>query len=279
MRVISAVLTVALLGVAAAASAQTPGSLTSTASETTTQGTVISSSRSTLVVRTDGDEYRLFELTPDTAKPPALPVASGVEVTSYPSEVDGAAKATRVRVTKAAPPLVLIEDGVALPQDQAAQVPPDLRRLEKSIERQTSRYRIGARAGMALDPELVMLGAQAQIGPFFQDNMWGRPSLELGFGEVTTLLGINLDGVYRLPVTPATGRWSSFFGAGVGFNFINRGFSDQEDDERFDFDDFIFDAGLNLMAGVQARSGMFIELRAGVYSEPHLRLVLGYNLW
>jgi hypothetical protein len=280
MRVISAVLTVAFLGVAAAASAQTPGSLTSTVSETTTQGTVISSTRTTLVVKTDGDEYRLFELTDNTTRPQALPVTAAVEVTSQRGDIEGAATATRVRVT--APPTAAA--GTQVPAAPATPgvgdpVPPDVRRLERSIERQTSRYRIGARAGMALDPELVTIGAQAQLGPFFENNLWARPNLEFGFGEVTTLMVINLDGIYRLPVTAPGARWASFFGAGIGFNFTNRGFEGEDDGERFDFDDFVFDTGLNLMAGVQARSGMFIELRAGVYSEPHLRLTFGYNFW
>jgi hypothetical protein len=279
MRVISALLTVACLGVATVVAAQTPGSLTSTPSETTTQGTVISSTRTTLVVKTDGDEYRLFELTDSTTRPQALPVASAVEVTSQPGDIEGAAMATRVRVT--APPVAAGQQVPVQPSAPGVSdpVPPDVRRLERNIERQTSRYRIGARAGMALDPELVTIGAQAQLGPFFENNLWARPNLEFGFGEVTTLMVINLDGIYRLPVTAPNARWASFFGAGIGFNFTNRGFEGEDDGERFNFDDFIFDTGLNLMAGVQARSGMFIELRAGVYSEPHLRLTFGYNFW
>jgi hypothetical protein len=277
MRFTSAALTVALIGFAAPAAAQSPsGAVAAVQNETTTLGTVVSATRNTLVVRTPAEEYLLFELTSNTTKPATLEVASGVEVTSYPSEIEGASTAKRVKVTSAAPPLVLIEDGAPAPKAQAEAVPPDLRRLERSIERQTSKYRIGGRAGMALDPELVMLGAQAQLGPVFGNNVWARPNLEFGFGEVTTAVVINLDGVYRLP---SAGRWATFFGAGIGLNFSNEGFEGEDDGTRFDFDDFIYDTGINVLAGVQSRSGMFLELRAGVYSEPHLRFVIGYNLW
>lgn len=285
MRVMSAVLSVALLGVVVPVFAQStpPPTLTSTASETTTQGTVISSTRTTLVVKTDEDEYRLFELTADTLRPTALPVSSAVEVVSQPGQVEGAPLATRVRVKPAASAPAAAQLPVAgAPAGPPATddvVPPDVRRLERNIERQTRRYRVGGRAGMALDPELVMIGAQAQLGPFFDDNIWARPNVEFGFGEVTTLIVINLDGVYRIPVSPSNGRWATFFGAGIGFNFVNEGFAGEDDGERFDFDNFSFDAGLNLMAGVQSRSGLFLELRAGVYAEPHLRFVFGYNFW
>lgn len=284
MRFTSAALTIALIGFATAAAAQSPGGALTAQSETTTLGTVVSSTRNTLVVRTPEEEYRLFELTSDTTRPTALPVASAVEVTSQPGDVEGAALATRVKVTSAAP--AAAPPGAKAGPPQAVTVvgtedviPPDVRRLERSIERQTSRYRVGGRAGMALDPELVMIGAQAQLGPFFGENIWARPNIEFGFGEVTTLVGVNLDAVYRLPLTPRAGRWSTFFGGGIGLNFSNEGFSGEDDGDRFDFDNFIYDTGINLLAGVQSRSGMFLELRAGVYASPHLRFVVGYNLW
>ncbi len=284
MRFRSAALTIALMGFAAPLAAQSSGAVAPPQNETTTLGTVVSATRNTLVVRTPAEEYRLFELTSDTTRPTTLPVASAVEVTSHPGEVEGAALATRVKVTSAAPAAAPPGATAGQPQPPTVAatddvVPQDVRRLERSIERQTSRYRVGGRAGMALDPELVMIGGQAQVGPFFGDNIWARPNIEFGFGEVTTLIGVNLDAVYRLPLTPRAGRWSSFFGAGIGLNFSNEGFSGEDDGDRFDFDNFIYDTGVNLLAGVQSRSGMFMELRAGVYASPHLRFVVGYNLW
>jgi hypothetical protein len=218
----------------------------------------------------------LFELTSNTLRPNVLPVAAGVDVASQPGDAD-AAIATRVKVTTPAsiPPLQSGAQAGAPPSDEP--VPPGVRRLEQEIVRQTSRFRVGGRAGMGLDPELVVFGAQTQIGPFFEESIWARPDIELEFGEVTTLIGINLDGIFR--VGGESGRWVPFFGGGVGFNFVNEGFTSEEDENRFEFHNFVFDTGLNLMAGVQSRTGMFLELRAAVYAEPHLRSVVGYNFW
>jgi hypothetical protein len=270
-------------GLASPAAAQNNGAAPdSTALETTTAGTIVSSTRTTLVVRTPESEYKLFELTPDTLRPEQLPPAAAVEVAAHPARPDGAPLATRVKVMAAGSAAT----GAATQAPAAAQttpqtdepIPPELRRLEQNIVRQTSRYRVGARGGMGLDPELVMIGAQAQVGPFFTDKLWARPNLEFGFGEVTTLIALNLDGVFR--VGEPGSRWTPFFGAGLGFNFVNEGFSGEGDEgERFDFDNFVYDTGLNLMAGVQSRAGMMLELRAGVYAEPHLRLVVGWNFW
>jgi hypothetical protein len=280
MRVVTAAVIALFSGLAISvpASAQSAaGAANGAANETMTFGTIVSSTRTTLVVRTAEAQYKLFEMTSNTLRPTTLPEKATVEVSSQPGEVAGAPLATRVKVTAvAANPTT----APAVPQTPAPQldepVPPEIRRLEQDIVRQTSRWRVGARAGTGLDPELVVIGAQTQIGPFFHENLWTRPNVELGFGEVTTLVAINLDGVYRV----SSGRWAPFFGGGVGFNFVNEGFSGENDEgARFDFDNFVFDAGLNLIAGVQSRNGMFFELRAGVYAEPHLRFVVGYNFW
>ena len=48
---------------------------------------------------------------------------------------------------------------------------------------------------------------------------------------------------------------------------------------RVDFSDFHYSVGLNLLAGLRYRSGMFTEIKTSVYSKPAptLRLILGYN--
>ena len=132
---------------------------------------------------------------------------------------------------------------------------------------------------MALDPELVMLGAQGMFGPFVSDHFWARPNLEVGFGEVTDLIGLNFDGLYRVPVTAREGKWSMFFGAGPSMNFVKLGFSPENPnpDEDFSFDDFKLDMGLNILAGVQSREGLFLELKSTVYAQPGMRFVLGYS--
>lgn len=243
------------------------------------EGTVTSVTRSTIVVRTK-DEYRVFELTSNTTRPATIPVGATVRVTPGPASPGRAPQALQVSVT-AAPPAPQEGQPAAAPGGAADEpVPPAVRRLEEDILRQTRRYRAGVRAGVGLDPELVMLGAQIQLGPFFNEKVMARPNLELGFGEVTDLVAFNFEGVYQLPVTSPQNRWTVFIGGGPALNFRKLGFSAEGDDteeDDFSFDDFEFEAGFNIVAGIQSRSGLFLEVKGTAYSSPNLRFIIGYN--
>jgi hypothetical protein len=83
-----------------------------------------------------------------------------------------------------------------------------------SIKRQTKKYRLGIRGATALDPELFMFGAHGQFGPFFSDNIYARPNLEFGFGELTTLIASNFEAIYRLPIVQRTSQWNMYVAAG-----------------------------------------------------------------
>jgi hypothetical protein len=251
------------------------------------QGSVVNATRNTLVVRA-GDQYVLFELTSDTTRPVTIPAGATVRVAAEPAEGNAARRAVWVAIVGAPPAAAEPKEGEASaappPEeaDQTSPVPPSVRRLEQELVRQTRRYRAGVRTGVGLDPEIVMLGGQIQLGPFFSERVWARPNLELGFGEVTDLFALNFEGIYRLPVTTATQRWSVFIGGGPALNFTKLGFDrtteetgDPEDD--FSFDDFELDVGFNIVAGVQTRGGMFIEIKSSAYSTPSLRFAVGYN--
>ena len=239
---------------------------------TTHEGVVVSSTRSTLVVRTSQGTYELFVLDRNTTRPPQIPLQSTVSVTGTRSAPDQPYTAQSVRVT-ADPP------AAGSPPADVEPVPQAVRNMESTIQRQARRFKLGVRTGMALDPELVLVGGQVQLGPFFRSDVFFRPSLELGFGEVTTLVSFNADVIYRLPVTAQTGKWSMFVGGGPGFDFSKLGFESEgeEDEDDFSFDDLEFDGGLNVVIGLQSRNGMFLELRSTAYSKPHLRFVVGYN--
>jgi hypothetical protein len=244
----------------------------------TATGTVISSTRTTLVNRTDSDDYRLFELNSSTTRPSSIPAGAMVSVTSLTPDVTGVAVATVVRITAQPPPQPPLSPG-AKPLPPEEQVPTDVKRLENSIKRQTSRYRMGVRGGVGLDPELVVVGGQALIGPFFSENVWARPNIEIGFGEVTDMIALNLEAIYRMPVTERRSRWAFFFGAGPALNFVKLGFTQEGEtsDDNFSFDDFDLDVGLNVLGGVQSRGGMFLELKATAYATPSMRFVVGYS--
>src|SRR5205809_6292706 len=57
--------------------------------EHTVEGTVVSSTRDTLVVKTDHNQYQLFTFDRDTEKPRSLPPRTRVRVVSTPGEEAG----------------------------------------------------------------------------------------------------------------------------------------------------------------------------------------------
>jgi hypothetical protein len=154
--------------------------------ESTLTGAVVSSTRNTLVVRGENGQYQLFVLDPDAVKPRTLTAGSMVRVVSIPGEEAGFRVAREIAIVAAAP---------ATPQGAGTQraqpVPREVRRLERDLERQVRRYQAGVRTGVALDPELVLLGVHAQVGPFFNRDVFLRPNVEFAFGEVTALFALN----------------------------------------------------------------------------------------
>jgi hypothetical protein len=179
--------------------------------------------------------------------------------------------ATNVEVTEAPP------SGKSPATDSV--IPAEVRSLERDIQRQARRFQAGVRTGVALDPELVLVGIHAQVGPFFNPDVFVRPNVEFGFGEVTAMFALNMEVIYRLPVRSPSGRWSTYFGLGPGFNFLHQNFEGTEGGKRVDFGDFHSAVGLNVLGGIRYRSGMFTELKTSVYSKPAptLRLIVGYN--
>lgn len=247
--------------------------------ESTTTGTVVSSSRNTMVIRAEDEVYRLFAFERTTVKPARILTGSRVRVTSVPSDEAGYRLATSVTVTEAATAAARTPTGTTTTQESPV-VPPAVRELERDIERQVRRYRVGVRAGVGLDPEVIMVGAQAQFGPFFSPNVFFRPNVEFAFGEVTALFALNPEIIYRLPVSSRQGRWSAYAGIGPGFTFLHQNFERESGDgSRIDFGDFKSSTSLNILGGIQYRSGTFVELRASAYADeaPTLRLILGYN--
>lgn len=246
-----------------------------TEDDTTVTGTVSSATRSTVVVRSSGGQYRLFVFDRDTTKPATLPVGSQVRVVYLETDDPSVRLAREITVVPGG-----AQQGTA-GRDAAASpvVPRQVRSLEREIERQARRFQVGVRGGIALDPELVLVGVQSQIGPFFNSNVFLRPNIEFGYGEVTTMFGLNMEAIYRLPITSRQGRWSAYVGAGPGFNFIHQGFSSTTGNRNIDFDDFRYDSALNILGGVRFRRGTFVELKTTLYSTPAptLRLVFGYN--
>jgi RNase P/RNase MRP subunit p29 len=240
------------------------------AQDTAVTGTVASSTANTLTIRTGSGQFQLYTFAPTAVIPSTLPLGTQVQVVSSPGNESD------VRIARV---VTIVPPGAPALPPPTDNVPAAVHSLERDIERQLRRFQMAITGGVALDPELVIIGTTAQLGPLWRSGLYFRPGFELGFGEVTTMFGFNFEMIYRLPLTSASDRFSTYFGGGVGVNLINLGFEGEEDGDRFNFDDFTTDTALNLVAGVKRRSGVFVELRTSVYSQPSptLRLIVGYS--
>ena len=160
----------------------------------------------------------------------------------------------------------------------AAPVPPQVRNVESQIRRDARRWRLGARAGVGLDPELVLFGVHSQMGPIFGRNVFFRPNADFEWGEITDMVALNLEAVYRVPT--ARGGMAPYFGGGPSLNFIHQSFDAQSGQGRnISFGNFDYETGFNILAGVQSRRGTFFEIKTSLYSQPApvLRLIIGRN--
>lgn len=179
----------------------------------------------------------------------------------------------------------LLADAAAA--QQPANVPPAARQAQGDVEDAVRRFGVGVDGGVGFDPELIMVGAHATFAPIFRRGVAFRPGLEIGVGEVTTLLGINLDVLYTFPGTTRDTRWRPYLGAGPTFGLSHRGFTTEEADHvstptidtsnRFDFSDTDFNGGMNFIAGARNSRGLSFELKATAWGVSNIRLMAGWN--
>ncbi|HZQ25765.1 MAG TPA: hypothetical protein VFA89_23445 [Terriglobales bacterium] len=258
--------------VAVSAECQENTSSSQPANNNAVEGTIVSSTRNTLVVRTDDNLYQLFTYDRNAGRPASLAPGARARVTAGPADENGTRVASNVTLVSA-PALsgASVDKGA-----QAAPVPEKVREIESDIKRESRRWRIGVRAGAAFDPELFSFGVQSQIGPILHPRVLFRPNAEFAFGEVTDLIALNFEGVYRFSAANRTGNWTPYVGAGPAMIFIHQNF---QSGRQIDFGNFDYETGLNVLAGVQSRKGTFVELKTSLYSgpAPKLRVIIGYN--
>jgi len=159
---------------------------------------------------------------------------------------------------------------------QTAPPPEKVRNVESEIKRESRRWRLGVRAGAAFNPELFLFGVQSQIGPIFHPRVQFRPNAEFAFGEVTDLIALNLEGVYRFSANYQERNWTPYIGAGPALIFIHQNF---QLGREIDFGNFDYETGFNVLVGVQNRRGTFFEMKTSLYSgpAPKLRLIVGHT--
>jgi hypothetical protein len=241
--------------------------------QSTVEGTVASTSRDTLVVRTDDYQFQLFTYDRAAVRPRSLAPGARVRVTAGPADENGTRSASNVTALSAASGTGA---DAADKSTQAAPVPQKVRDVESDIRRESRRWRLGVRGGAAFDPELFTFGVQSQMGPIFHPRVLFRPNAEFAFGEVTDLIALNLEAVYRFSAASRRGNWTPYVGAGPALIFIHQNF---QAGRNIDFGNFDYETGFNVLGGMQSRRGTFVELKTSLYSgpAPKLRLIIGYT--
>ena len=147
-----------------------------------TTGVVVSSTPSTLVVKSSDDTFHLFTFNKDTIKPKSILIGSTVRLVSIPGDDIGSRIATSITI---------VTEPTKGETVAPAAIPPSVQHMENDIKRQVRRFQAGFRTGVTLDPELIMIGVHAQMGPIFSQDLFFRPNVEFAWGEVTTMFSIN----------------------------------------------------------------------------------------
>jgi hypothetical protein len=245
--------------------------------ERQTDGTVTSIGRGSMVVQTDEGRFLVYELEPSFIRIPSVAPGSRVRVLTASNDDAPAPLALSVEVLPA-------RQGLA---QRSQTTPPDVRRLEAQLERQARRFRIGLDAGVALDPELISINAFTTFTPFLQRGIMVRPSAELAFGEVTTLIGLHVEGLYMLPGLRRSIRWAPYVGAGPNFSFSHRGVDEEDfigdldappvETDRFDFSQWDWNNGFNFIVGARNPNGTFFEMKGTAWGVASIRMLGGFE--
>jgi len=118
----------------------------------------------------------------------------------------------------------------------------------------------GVRAGASVDPDQFVFGAHYETNPLV-DRLHFRPNVELGVGDGSTLLAMNIEFAYHFR---SSRLWNVYAGGGPALNLT---FTEGEDHTG---------GGFNLLVGIEHRRGLFGEIKVGTIDSPDLKLTVGY---
>jgi hypothetical protein len=122
---------------------------------------------------------------------------------------------------------------------------------------------VGVRAGASVDPDQFYFGGHFET-PALVDRVHLRPNLEIGVGDNVTLVAVNIEAVYKYPLSGSA--WTLYGGGGPAINFYN-----------FDDDGSDTEAGFNFVGGLEHDRGLFFEIKLGAGDSPDLKFGIGYS--
>ena len=120
---------------------------------------------------------------------------------------------------------------------------------------------VGMRSGASFNPGQFYFGGHVETGAI-ADEWRFRPNVEIGIGDDSTLVGINVEFVY---VIPSTREWSLYAGGGPALNIVDSDAATESE------------GGLNVLAGLMHVSGLFGEVKFGALDSPRVKMAVGYT--
>jgi hypothetical protein len=122
---------------------------------------------------------------------------------------------------------------------------------------------VGVRAGFSANPDQFFIGGHYVTKPLW-DRLRFQPNVEAGFGDDRTVVAFNMEFGYWMPINQ---EWQAYFGGGPAMNLISRNGRNGDD----------VGPGLNVLAGLGRRSGLFFEMKVGAFDSPDFKLAVGYT--
>lgn len=121
---------------------------------------------------------------------------------------------------------------------------------------------VGIRAGVSGGPSQFVFGGHIETKPLIS-HLTFRPNLEVGVGDGTTLVAVNLEFAYAIKLDKHP--WTVYLGAGPAAVFSSGGEGDSD-----------FGGGFNFLIGIQHTKGLFAEFKAGAIDSPSAKFMVGY---
>jgi hypothetical protein len=122
---------------------------------------------------------------------------------------------------------------------------------------------VGVRGGASVNPDQFYVGGHVET-PAIVDRVHLRPNLEIGFGDNVTLVGVNIEAVYKYPLRRSP--WVVYGGGGPAINYYNFD-NNRGSDTR---------GGMNFVGGLEHERGLFFEVKVGAWDSPDLKFGVGY---
>ena len=123
----------------------------------------------------------------------------------------------------------------------------------------------GIRGGISIDPDQFYFGGHLETAPLV-DRLYFRPNVEVGIGDDLTLIGANMEFVYKFSRSRGLNLYA---GAGPALNifmFDGPGDNDAETE-----------AGFNILVGAETPKGLFFEFKIGAIDSPDFKFGVGYT--